>query len=160
MLKPANLLTKYCSFSFSQRKMSFTSPLISPFFLLFSCTISYVSLTCFRFLSSEPHSRRGCLGTLTSTHVKNKRLRAGFRKSHRIRVKLSVSCKQDLRNSPPHYSWLLSAEGNTACADVLSAEGNTACADVLSAECNTACADVLSAECNTACADVPPAIQN
>jgi hypothetical protein len=71
--------------------MSFTSPLISPFFFLFSCTISYVSLTCFRFLSSEPHSWRGCLGTLTSTDVKNRRLRAGFRNSHRIRVKLSVS---------------------------------------------------------------------
>jgi len=73
--------------------MSFTSPLISPFFFLFPCTISYVSLTCFRFLSSEPDSQRSCLGTLTSTDVKNKRLRAGLRDSPRIRVKLSLSCQ-------------------------------------------------------------------
>jgi len=91
VLKPAYLLTKLCSFSFPQRKMSFTSPLISPFFFLFSCAITYVSVTCFRFLSSEPHSRQGCLGTLTSTDVTNIRLRDGFWDSHRIHVKLSVS---------------------------------------------------------------------
>lgn len=90
-VKPAYFLTKFCSLSFPQRRMSFTSPLISPFFFLFSCAISYVSVVCFRFLSSEPHSWQGCLGTLTSADVKNERLRAGFRDSHRIHIKLSVS---------------------------------------------------------------------